>query len=123
MGRTKYISVIVPLKLDWMPTYRTDLDLPAGTRVHVSMAHKQYVGVVAGETGRPDVPESRILPVEGTADLPPVSLSVGVAFSDRKDPQGDIFHDADSALYRVKEAGRKGCAVYADGQAAEAEEA
>ena len=75
MGRTKYISVIVPLKLDWMPTYRTDLDLPAGTRVHVSMAHKQYVGVVAGETGRPDVPESRILPVEGTADLPPVSLT------------------------------------------------
>ena len=45
-------------------------------------------------------------------DLPPVSLSVGVAFSDRNNPQGDIFHDADTALYRVKEAGRKGCAVY-----------
>ena len=45
-------------------------------------------------------------------DLPPVSLSVGVAFSDRENPQGDIFKDADTALYRVKEAGRKGCAVY-----------
>ena len=45
-------------------------------------------------------------------DLPPVSLSVGVAFSDRANPQGDIFKDADSALYRVKEAGRKGCAIY-----------
>ncbi len=45
-------------------------------------------------------------------DLPPVSLSVGVAFSDRENPQGDIFHDADSALYKVKEAGRKGCAIY-----------
>ncbi|MBQ3372658.1 MAG: EAL domain-containing protein [Oscillospiraceae bacterium] len=45
-------------------------------------------------------------------DLPPVSLSVGVAFSDRENPQGDIFRDADSALYRVKDAGRKGCAVY-----------
>ena len=56
-------------------------------------------------------------------DLPPVSLSVGVAFSDRKDPQGDIFHDADTALYKVKEAGRKGCAVYADGHAAGTEEA
>ena len=45
-------------------------------------------------------------------DLPPVSLSVGVAFSDRDNPQGDIFRDADTALYRVKKAGRKGCMVY-----------
>ena len=45
-------------------------------------------------------------------DLPPVSLSVGVAFSDRENPQGDIFQDADTALYRVKEAGRKGCRIY-----------
>ena len=45
-------------------------------------------------------------------DLPPVSLSVGVAFSDRPNPQGDIFRDADTALYRVKEAGRKGCMIY-----------
>ncbi|MBQ9663681.1 MAG: EAL domain-containing protein [Oscillospiraceae bacterium] len=45
-------------------------------------------------------------------DLPPVSLSVGVAFSDRDNPQGDIFTDADTALYRVKEAGRNGCAIY-----------
>ena len=45
-------------------------------------------------------------------DLPPVSLSVGVAFSDRNNPQGDIFKDADTALYWVKEAGRKGCRIY-----------
>ena len=45
-------------------------------------------------------------------DLPPVSLSVGVAFSDRKNPKGDIFKDADSALYEVKEAGRKGCRIF-----------
>ena len=45
-------------------------------------------------------------------DLPPVSLSVGIAFSDREYPQGDIFSDADSTLYKVKEAGRKGCAVF-----------
>ena len=45
-------------------------------------------------------------------ELPPVSLSVGVAFSDRKNPRGDIFKDADTALYRVKEAGRCGCEVF-----------
>ena len=45
-------------------------------------------------------------------DLPPVSLSVGVAFSDRENPQGDIFKDADTALYRVKRSGRNGCEVY-----------
>jgi len=44
--------------------------------------------------------------------LPPVSLSVGVAFSDRENPEGDIFKDADTALYRVKKAGRKGCFIY-----------
>lgn len=44
--------------------------------------------------------------------LPPVSLSVGVAFSDRENPKGDIFADADEALYRVKEAGRNGCAFF-----------
>ena len=45
-------------------------------------------------------------------DLPPVSLSVGVAFSDRENPQGDIFRDADTALYQVKKAGRRGCAIF-----------
>ena len=47
-------------------------------------------------------------------DLPPVSLSVGVAFSDRENPQGDIFRDADAALYQVKEAGRKGCRIFGE---------
>ena len=45
-------------------------------------------------------------------DLPPASLSVGVAFSDRKNPQGDILRDADTALYQVKEMGRKGCVIF-----------
>ena len=48
-------------------------------------------------------------PVDG---LPAVSLSVGVAFSDRKDPTGTIFNDADSALYYVKEHGRHACGFY-----------
>lgn len=34
--------------------------------------------------------------------LPSISLSVGVAFADRENPSGDIFKDADTALYRTK---------------------
>ena len=49
--------------------------------------------------------------LQDTSDgLPPVSISVGVAFSDRPSPTDDIFKDADRALYQVKEAGRCGVA-------------
>ena len=46
------------------------------------------------------------------ADGEPISMSVGVAFSDRDDPEGDIFQDADTALYRMKQVRQRGCAVY-----------
>ena len=39
-------------------------------------------------------------------DVPAITLSIGVAFSERKDPQGTIFEDADRALYRAKERGK-----------------
>lgn len=45
-------------------------------------------------------------------DVPAVSLSVGVAFSDRPDPGESIFKDADKALYEVQEHGRNGCNFY-----------
>ena len=44
--------------------------------------------------------------------LPPVTLSVGVAFTDRKDPGKNQFTDADSALYYTKEHGKHGCTFY-----------
>ena len=44
--------------------------------------------------------------------LPQVSLSVGVAFSDRPDPTGTIFQDADQALYHQKNHGKAGCSFY-----------
>lgn len=46
---------------------------------------------------------------EGT---PAVSLSVGVAFTDRKNPGKSMFTDADSALYYTKEHGKHGCSFY-----------
>ena len=45
-------------------------------------------------------------------NLPAVSLSVGIAFSDRKNPGNSIFKDADKALYHVKENGRSGFHFY-----------
>ena len=45
-------------------------------------------------------------------DMMPLSLSVGVAFSDRQKPGGDIFEDADTALQRMKQVRHCGCAVY-----------
>ena len=48
----------------------------------------------------------------GENGLPAVSLSVGAAFSDRKNPGESIFKDADKALYYVKEHGRCGCKIY-----------
>lgn len=44
--------------------------------------------------------------------LPPVSLSVGVAFTDRQEPGKSQFTDADSALYYTKEHGKHGCTFH-----------
>lgn len=52
----------------------------------------------------------------GGDGAPPVSLSVGAAFADRKDPGESIFKDADLVLYMVKENGRNGCRVYGEKQ-------
>lgn len=49
-----------------------------------------------------------------TDGLPGVSLSVGIAFTDRKNPGESIFKDADNALYYVKEHGKSGCAFYGE---------
>ena len=44
--------------------------------------------------------------------LPVVSLSVGVAFTDRENPGESLFKDADKALYYTKEHGKHGCHFY-----------
>ena len=54
--------------------------------------------------------------VEGLADtsdgLPPMTLSIGVAFNDGTLSGDQIFKNADSALYLAKEAGRNGYRFY-----------
>ena len=49
---------------------------------------------------------------EPEGDLPPVTLSVGVAFSDRENPGEDILLDAEAAMNRVKGNERGGCEIY-----------
>lgn len=46
------------------------------------------------------------------ADIPGVTLSVGVAFADRKNPEGSILEDAETALARLKDSGEDGCEMY-----------
>ena len=49
---------------------------------------------------------------EGTEELLPVTLSMGIAFSDREQQGGDIFQDADKALRRMRGIRHSGYAVY-----------
>jgi diguanylate cyclase (GGDEF)-like protein len=45
-------------------------------------------------------------------ELEPLKLCVGIAFSDRARPEGDVFQDADTALNRLLETNDAGYAVY-----------
>lgn len=72
--------------------------------LHASSALRE---LVAGKISR--LNEALAIPEDG---LPAISLSVGVAFCDRKNATDDIFKDADTALYRVKNAGGRGCGFY-----------
>ena len=53
---------------------------------------------------------ARLAVAEG--EVPPVSLSVGAAFTDSLDGQITLFKAADQALYYTKEHGRNGCCIY-----------
>lgn len=46
------------------------------------------------------------------AELPPVTLSVGIAFGDSKQDCRNLGRNAVKALNRVKESGRCGCEIY-----------
>ncbi len=65
-----------------------------------------------GDQVKARIEQANVMLQKPTDDLPPTSLSVGAAFGDRENPEGDIFKDADTALYRMKEAGRCGCFIY-----------
>ena len=45
-------------------------------------------------------------------ELPPVSLSIGVAFGNEHDDTDSLFKKADKALYQTKRDGRNGVTVF-----------
>ena len=65
MAELTYISVILPLKLDWEPCYSIPEGMPAGSvavgdRVKLTFAGKAYSGVVSGVGIQPDTEPSKI---------------------------------------------------------------
>ena len=71
-------------------------------------AGPQFVELIRSKVER--INERLIHPT--TDDLPPISLSVGVAFGSEQNGTGNIVKDADLALYQVKEHGRCGIAFF-----------
>ena len=63
MQKEKFISVILPLKLEWEPFYRTSEVLNVGERVRVAFAGKEYVAVVSGIDATPDINSSKVKPI------------------------------------------------------------
>lgn len=76
--KRKYVSVILPLKLEWEPCYYLPAgigaDVVVGTRVMVRFAGKSYVGAVSATGIVPEVEERKIMPILSVVEgLPPVS--------------------------------------------------
>ena len=80
MDGRRYISVILPLKLEWEPCYymtsadykssgnldahgNNETEAEVGHRVRVKFAGKEYVGVISAMDITPDIEEKKILPV------------------------------------------------------------
>ena len=55
-----YISVILPLKIEWVPCYWTSERVEVGSRVRVAFAGKEYVGVVDRTDITPDIDPEKI---------------------------------------------------------------
>ena len=71
-----FISVIIPLKINWLPVYRCSRQIKVGSRVRVEFSHKLYVGVVAECDVACELPEAQVLEVAEIADgLPEVSAN------------------------------------------------
>ena len=60
MAQKQYISVILPLRLEWIPCYSADTEVRQGDRVRVIFANKEYVGVTYRTGIVPDVSPEKV---------------------------------------------------------------
>lgn len=65
MSQKRFISVILPLKLEWEPCYMIDTEVEVGQRVRVRFSGKEHVAVVSATDIVPDIDPSKIYPVLG----------------------------------------------------------
>lgn len=73
MEQKHYISVILPLKLEWEPCYSTCEKIFTGNRVRVKFANKEYIGVVSCTDITPNIDLAKIKDIEAVeADMPGV---------------------------------------------------
>ena len=65
MNEVLYISVILPLRLEWEPCYAVakEAKIEVGDRVKVKFGAKEYVGVVSAVGIKPEIDPKRILPI------------------------------------------------------------
>ena len=88
MFETGFISVIVPLKLEWEPVYalggavkefctthgKEPRNVAVGDRVRLRFAGKEYVGVVSRVNVNPTTAPDKVKTVEEVLDWPPVGM-------------------------------------------------
>lgn len=73
MPKTRFISVILPLKLEWEPFYKLPADeaydgICEGDRVKVRFANRSYSAVVSATDIEPETSISKIKEIEGIED-------------------------------------------------------
>ena len=72
----RYISVILPLRLEWEPCYRLPegMEVRPGDRVRVLFAHREYTAVVEKTGIRPQTAPEKIQDILGTENRIPPAL-------------------------------------------------
>lgn len=62
MEQAKYISVILPLRLEWEPCYSLPqgVEVHVGARVKVKFVNKTYIAIVSKTDIVPDIPDAKI---------------------------------------------------------------